>query len=67
MGLATEYFLADTEDMKFLIEYFDETGTVVKDDIIAEQIKLVLSDRDMLPSRRVHVKAYRERHAEDYK
>ena len=67
MGLAIEYFLADTEDMKFLIEYFDETGTVVKDDIIAEQIKLVLSDRNMIPSRRTHVKSYRELHAEDYK
>ncbi len=67
MGLAIEYFLADTEDMKFLIEYFDETGNVVKHDTIAFQIKCVLKDRDSTHHPRVDIKRYRERHAEDYK
>ena len=67
MGLAIEYFLADTEDMKFLKEYFNETGRVVKDDEVGKQMKLVLKDRNMITYRREHVRLYRRVHVEDYK
>ena len=40
-GSCNRMFLADTEDMKFLIEYFNETGIVVKDDEVGKQMKLV--------------------------
>ena len=39
--------------------YFDATGRVVKDDTLAKQIKLVLSDRDMITYKRRTAKEFK--------
>ena len=69
MGLAMEYFLADTEDMQWLKECFDENGKVIHDDkyfMYKEEIRKVLLDRSMITSKRDSMINFRKRWPEDY-